>query len=77
MDNTAETTEQNIANIVNNIDSSSSTIQTDTSSHGLPEVTCQNSKSVTNHRLTTVLVVTYAINSAHKELNEEEKIVRD
>ncbi len=34
-------------------------------------------KSVTNHRLTTVLVVTYAINSAHKELKEEEKIVRD
>ena len=33
--------------------------------------------SVTNLRLTTVLVVTYAINSAHKELKEEEKIVRD
>ncbi len=38
---------------------------------------CQNSKSVTTHRLTTVLVVTYTINSAHKELKEEEKIVGD
>ena len=38
MDNTAQTTEQNMANIVNNINSSSSTIDTDTSSHELPEV---------------------------------------
>ena len=35
MDNAEQTGEQNIVNI----DSSSSTIQTDTSSHGLPEVT--------------------------------------
>jgi hypothetical protein len=39
MDNTAQTTEHSISNIVYNIDSSSSTIATDTSSHGLPEVT--------------------------------------
>jgi len=39
MENTAQTTEQNMANIVNNINSSSSTIDTDTSPHGLPEVT--------------------------------------
>jgi hypothetical protein len=39
MENNAHTTDNNIANIVNNIDSSSSTINTDTSSHGLPEVT--------------------------------------
>ena len=42
MENTAQTTEHSIANIVNNvnnIDSSSSTINTETSSHGLPEVT--------------------------------------
>ena len=35
MDNTEQTSEQNIENI----DSSSSTINTETSSHGLPEVT--------------------------------------
>ncbi len=35
IDNAEQTGEQNIVNI----DSSSSTIQTDTSSHGLPEVT--------------------------------------
>ncbi len=39
MENNTQTTDNNIANIVNNIDSSSSTINPDTSSHGLPEVT--------------------------------------
>ncbi len=39
MENAEQTTEHSIANIVNNIDSSSSENNTDTSSHGLPEVT--------------------------------------
>ncbi len=54
MEHTEQTTDNNIANIVSNIDSSSSTINTDTSSHGFPEVTSAPRQTIPRGLKTTL-----------------------